>query len=348
MTPERYGRLSAVAPDYQPPSNTFSLRQVIKAGNKFTGDYASLWEFRILNNVGAVGYMRDSMVRAINWTNTAFVLYSSERLIHLNPVGFSSQDPKGHCERQFIVLLEMNRHRIASFIKWTPRPSSFFPIACQQINLRGTRMPAPMRVIFGIVTYGVHLNAYTTCVVGGQTQMHVWVAERSQTTTFPGMMDQIVAGGVDHLMPLEPILELEREAKEEAGWDLNKATMTMLYNGKVIGTVIGPRRLTFYDQKDRRSGNEDGHLEPGVRFVFDVELDASFIPVPQCAQETRTFMLKSVDQVKTDLLTRRWKPNSGLAMLQSLIWKGHITAQEADVNLLLQGLHPALPLPTIA
>ena len=321
---------------------------VIGAANKFNEDVTGLWKFRILREKMHVGYMHEDMVKSINWANTSFVVDFHNKEIHLLPEVPAYGSAARACQEQFILLLEINRHRFHHLSQWKQVTGSLFPIACQGIDLAGVKMPAPMRGMFGIVTYGIHLNIYSQFKgTNGEPQPFAWVSKRSVTTTFPGMFDQVVAGGFEDASVLDPLIELQREAQEEAGLTLNLPTRHMEKNGTVIGTVTGPYLRSVYDRKDHRSRKEDGHLEPGVRFVFDLEADDTFIPEPN-SEDIDSFILKSVEDIKKDLLNLRWKPNSGLAKLASLIRHGFINQREASIDELLGGLQRPLPFPIAA
>lgn len=321
---------------------------VVEAGNKFNGNVTGLWKFRILHEGPLLGYMHEDMVKSINWTNTSFVVDSRNKEVHLYPDVPAHRSAARVCQDQFILLLETNRHRFPYLSQWKQVSGSLFPIACHGMDLAGMKMPAPMRGMFGIVTYGVHLNIFSHMKDSdGHHRTFGWVSTRSSNTTFPEMLDQVVAGGIDDVNLLDPLMELRREAHEEAGLTLNLRTRSMERDGKVIGKVTGPYQIQFYDRKDHRSRNEEGHLEPGVRFVFDLEVDDTFTPEPN-SEDIHTFDLKSAEDIKKDLINMRWKPNSGLAMLSSLIRRGIITQQEDSIGELLEGLQRPLPLPTIA
>lgn len=318
---------------------------VVEAGNKFNGNVTGLWKFRILHEENLLGYIHEDMVKNINWANTSFVVDSHNKEVHLYPDVPAHRSAATACQDQFVLLLETNRHRFPYLSQWKHVSGSLFPIACQGMDLAGVKMPAPMRGMFGIVTYGVHLNIFSQ-IKKSDAQHHIfgWVSTRSNITTFPGMLDQVVAGGMDDVNVLDPLMELRREAHEEAGLTLNLRTRYMERDGRVIGKVTGPYQIQFYDRKDHRSRNEEGHLEPGVRFVFDLEVDDTFIPKPN-SEVIHKFVLKSVEEIKKDLINLRWKPNSGLAMLASLIRRGIITQQEASIGELLGGLQRPLPFP---
>lgn len=113
---------------------------------------------------------------------------------------------------------------------------------------------------WGTLTRGAHINGY---VVGADRRpSHLWIARRSHTkATDPGMLDNLVGGGVPHgQTPHETML---REGWEEAG--LDAALMRCARPGRVI-------RL----DRDVLEGRmvEDVH-------VFDLELAADITPCNQ-------------------------------------------------------------------
>jgi isopentenyldiphosphate isomerase len=67
---------------------------------------------------------------------------------------------------------------------------------------------------FGIKAYGVHINGFIRNENTGEVS-HLWVARRSKTkSTFPGMLDHIVAGGQPYgISPYENVI---KECAEEA------------------------------------------------------------------------------------------------------------------------------------
>lgn len=203
----------------------------------------------------------------------------------------------------------------------------------------------PLCGIFGIVTAGVHLNVYTVIDEGEVQRKHLWVSRRSERVTFPGTYDQIVAGGMDMEDGYDPLLTLQREAWEEAGLAFDIETKTMSRNGSVVGTVTGPHRISFYDIKDELAGTEEGHLEPGVRYVFDLCVEPQFIPSVNSEEAIDHFELKPIEEVEADLIVGAWKSSSGLATLDFLVRTGFVAAKfTGSLESFAKSLQRELPL----
>jgi 8-oxo-dGTP pyrophosphatase MutT (NUDIX family) len=82
---------------------------------------------------------------------------------------------------------------------------------------------------WGTLTFGAHCNGYVADAQGHPT--HLWIARRAWTKpTDPGMLDNLVGGGVPHGQA--PIETLMREGFEEAG--LDAPTMARATPGHVI------------------------------------------------------------------------------------------------------------------
>jgi len=68
--------------------------------------------------------------------------------------------------------------------------------------------------LFGLPGFGVHLNGYVRRSNGAA--IHMWIARRSlRKQTYPGMLDNIVAGGMPTGMSIPD--NLAKECEEEAG-----------------------------------------------------------------------------------------------------------------------------------
>ena len=82
---------------------------------------------------------------------------------------------------------------------------------------------------WGTLTFGAHANGYVADAEGRPT--HVWIARRSpHKATDPGLLDNLVGGGVPHGQT--PFETLVREGFEEAG--LDAALMRSAVPGRVI------------------------------------------------------------------------------------------------------------------
>ncbi|KAJ6446136.1 NUDIX hydrolase domain-containingprotein [Purpureocillium lavendulum] len=321
-----------------------SFYDVIRRCNKFDRDIGSLWEFCLLDSHGPVGYMLPEFVAEMRWEGTSFHVSKTQRRVHLIPRVGIDGDVVDICRLEFVELCEKNRGILCGVEKWLRKSADYHPLRGLEDHLVGIKMPSALRGVFGIVTTGTHLNVYTVKRVDGRPKMHIWVSRRSQNVTYAGKLDQIVAGAMDPADSMDPLRTLQREAMEEAQLTIDVDSRTVTAQGTFVGTIEQGPRISFYDKKDAVAGSEQGQLEPGVRFTFDLEVDPSFIPQPSEPDAIAGFFLKPVDDVKRDLRNAEWKPNCGLVMLDFLLRKGLIRPDDDErFGMLRQGLQRELP-----
>ncbi|PFH58007.1 hypothetical protein XA68_14302 [Ophiocordyceps unilateralis] len=345
-TPSKMTPIASFTPaaTFRLKSSTPSFYEVIRRCNKFDRDLGGLWEFCLLDNLRPVGYMLPESVASIMWEGTGFHVFKAERRVHLMVDMGRGGDVVDVCRDEFVDLCEKNVGVVGGLGKWLGNKADYHPIRGLDSHLTGLQMPSPLRGVFGIVTSGVHMNLYTMKVVNGRPKMHVWVSRRSDKVTYAGKLDQVVAGAMDPGDAMDPLRTLQREAMEEARLAVEMASRRVTADGIVVGTVEHGPRITFYDRKDPTAGCERGQLEPGIRFTFDLEVDASFRPRPGEPEAATDFVLKAVDEVKRDLMCSEWKPNCGLVMLDFLLRKGQIRPEDDErYGLLKQGLQRELP-----
>lgn len=108
---------------------------------------------------------------------------------------------------------------------WRDEP---YPLLDEQGQLQAVIERAASR-FWGSLTFGAHCNGYVADALGRPT--HLWVARRADDKpTDPGMLDNMIGGGVPHgQTPREALM---REAWEEAG--LMPDQMADLRRGRVI------------------------------------------------------------------------------------------------------------------
>ncbi|KAG5931734.1 hypothetical protein E4U53_001638 [Claviceps sorghi] len=348
-----------------------SFLEVILQCNKFQQDVSSLYEFWILDHDFPIGYMLPRFVSQMVWTGTGFEIDEIKRTVHLKPKVDTGENVFTACEREFVRLCRLNMAKVDGVRKWVKRwdiagDAEHHPIRGLGRHLTGLQMPSPLRGVFGIVTAGIHMNMYTMRRVGVgvgvgdgdeyedededededeiEAQMHIWVAKRSENITYAGKLDQLVAGAMGAQDDNNAMKVLRREAMEEAGLAVDIETGHVRRNGQYVGTVQRGPCISFFDKKDGVAGSEHGQLEPGIRFTFDLEVDADFVPEPCEPESIAGFVLKNVDEVKHDLKSREWKPNCALVMLDFLLRKGQMRPEE---DACFRHLRPALqrPLP---
>ena len=165
--------------------------------------------------------------------------------------------------------------------------------------------------LLGVVTYGVHLTAFVKTSEG----MKIWVPRRSETKqTYPGMMDNSVAGGLS--TGEKPFECLIRESAEEASLPEEVACKA---------TACGT--LTYFHVRDARAGGETGLCQPECQYIYDLELPHDVVPKPG-DNEAVDFQLLTVPEVVEAMLGGRFKPNCALLLIEFLIRHGVITAEK--------------------
>lgn len=169
---------------------------------------------------------------------------------------------------------------------------------------------------FGFRSFGQHLNGF----VRKSGQLFVWVAQRAKDRRiFPGMLDNLVAGGLPHGLSLEE--NLLKECYEEAGMPANIARMArpvgaITYNG------LSPRGY-----------------KPDTLYCYDIELSEKFQPV-NTDGEVEKFELMPINMV-LDIVRQeqRFKPNCNLVLIDFFIRHGLIDAQDPEFLPIQQALH---------
>jgi hypothetical protein len=171
--------------------------------------------------------------------------------------------------------------------------------------------------LFGVRAYGIHVNGFVR--KNGETLM--WVAQRAaDKQTFPGQLDQIVAGGQPVGLGLAE--NLVKECGEEASIPAALAKKAV-----PVGAV------TYCCEV------EEG-LRPDVLFCYDLELPADFAP-RNSDGEVAAFYLWPVDKAMSVVAsTREFKFNCNLVAIDFFIRHGFLAPDHPEYIELLHGLHP--------
>ena len=173
---------------------------------------------------------------------------------------------------------------------------------------------------FGIRAYGVHLNGF----VRKHDGIHMWIAKRdSNKQTYPGLLDNLVAGGQPIGLGLKE--NLMKECNEEAGLPFGLAA-------KSVPT-------SFISYTHTMPVMPTGGVKPDQIFCFDIELPNDFQPHPVDG-EVEAFYLWPIEQVaKTVRETDDFKFNCNLVIIDFLIRHGIITPDnETSFAAIAQGL----------
>ncbi len=171
---------------------------------------------------------------------------------------------------------------------------------------------------FGVRTFGQHLNGF----VRDGDRLLMWIAKRSaDRVTYPGRLDNLVAGGLPYGTPLAE--NLAKECWEEAGID-----RSMAEGARPVGAVTYNR-------------DTDWGFRPDTLYCYDLELPASF--EPRCTDgEVESFHLCPVEQVAATVRdTDSFKLNVNLVIVDFLIRHGLLSPERDDYLALVGGLRPS-------
>ena len=168
----------------------------------------------------------------------------------------------------------------------------------------------------GVRSWGVHINGFVRRADG----LHMWVARRARDkSTYPGMLDNMVAGGQPIGIGL--IENVIKECAEEADIPPEIAA-----RARAVGVISYCHQF------------EDG-VKPDQQFCYDLELPADFTP-RNTDGEVESFDLWPIDRViATVRETFDFKFNCNLVIIDFLIRHGLIDADgEPDYTALCLGL----------
>jgi 8-oxo-dGTP pyrophosphatase MutT (NUDIX family) len=177
--------------------------------------------------------------------------------------------------------------------------NEFVPIKMKLSSKPAFLIERSMYSLFGFKGYGCHVNGYVRNTQGEIT--HLWVGTRSKTkSTWPGMLDHIVAGGLPFgVGPMENVI---KECEEEANIP-EELALKSIPTGAVSYMGLC----------------EDKFVKRDVLMVFDLELPLDFIPTPVDG-EVEKFELHSIDFVLEHIMDGKYyKPNCHLVILDFLV-----------------------------
>ena len=170
---------------------------------------------------------------------------------------------------------------------------------------------------FGVGGYSVHVNG----IVRDAGRTWMWIAKRSASKpTYPGKLDQIVAGGLPAGQTL--MGNVIKECAEEAA--ISEAiAQTATHRGCIRYTM------------ETAAG-----LRPDVVHVYDLALPVSF--VPRAADgEVESFQLWDLETVAECVrTTTRFKANCSLVIIDYLLRHGLLGGDEPVADSLRRALRP--------
>lgn len=187
--------------------------------------------------------------------------------------------------------------------------------------------------LIGTMRYGVHMTAYVEDA-SAPHGIKIWVPVRAHDkSTFPGMLDNTVAGG---LVTGEDEYEcMVREADEEAS----------LPEAVVRERAVRSGTVTYIYITDDKNCGEGGFVYPECEWVYDLPLPLDVVPQPKDG-EVHEFLLCDIPQVLKDLEAGKFKTNCAVVMLDFLMRRGILTKEnEPHFDELKQRTHRVMPFP---
>lgn len=180
----------------------------------------------------------------------------------------------------------------------------------------------------GVVMYGVHINGY---VLDSNNNFKIWTPRRAiNKPTFPGMLDNTVAGGLGY--PYGPFETCIKECYEEAG-------LSEVYIRKNLKSV----GLISYLYNDENSGYST--IQPECEYVYDLNMSDGTIPKPVDG-ESEDFQLMDIEEIKQNLKNNKFKDNCAAILIDFMIRHAIINPEnEPDFIEINSRLHRFLPIP---
>ncbi len=172
---------------------------------------------------------------------------------------------------------------------------------------------------FGVRGYGVHVNG----LVEKPDGIYIWIARRTKEKPFwPGMLDQIVAGGQPTgVGRLENVI---KESAEEANIPLDIATTATLVSE------------IHYRNETRRGMHAD------TLFNYDLWLPDDFVP-ENTDGEVDEFILMSLEEMAhITNTTKEFKDNCNLVNIDLLLRRGLIDVSHSDYDEMVRQLYGAI------
>ena len=290
------------------------------------------FEFRLEGYDVSLGYVPAEIAKKLPINQHWRVEESpKKRYVEFRPQNEDGRPAPNLEKRNAILAQEMQRFREANIFEvlrgWRNEKYPIYgPNREPLLSMERSCTP-----LFGVVTYGVHMTGFVRTEKG----LKIWAPKRALTKqTYPGMMDNTVAGGLS--TGEEPLECLVRECEEEASLpeDIVRSS------AKAVGT------LTYFHVRDKRAGGETGLCQPECQYVYDLELPPDVIPKPN-DDEAIDFQLLTVEEVQTALADSKFKPNCALLLLEFFVRHGIVTPEgEPDYIEIVARLHRRLEFPT--
>lgn len=287
---------------------------------------STFYQFQLHGSSTCVGWLHPWVVNSIPWGEDKWIIDHNAKIIHPSLPNDTDSDQIIAAQNTIIseTLTAAREEKKFKVLKgWR---NELYPIYGSSFGTASIERAASG--LFGILTFGIHLTAY----VEGKDGIQIWVPRRAKDkATYPGMLDNTVAGGM--AFGEEPLGSIIREATEEASFPEDLVRRGI----KAAGSV------SYFYIQDPREGEESGLLQPSIRYVFDLKVDADVVPKPGDS-EVEEFSLWALDDLKKAVAEGQFRPSSTLVLLDFFIRHGILTAEtEKDYVEICSRIHRKLP-----
>lgn len=186
--------------------------------------------------------------------------------------------------------------------------------------------------LFGIVTYGIHITGYVPA--HADQPLQIWVPRRSQTKpTYPGMLDNTVAGGLGY--PHGVLDTAIKECQEEAGLNEDYVAARL----EPVGVI------SYMFQASTDLSSEAAVFQPEVEYLYEIQLDSTVVPTP-IDGEVASFELMSLEKVDHCLRQGLFKYNCSLVIIDFMMRHSLLNPEDEAAYLeISQRIHRKLPYP---
>lgn len=168
----------------------------------------------------------------------------------------------------------------------------------------------------GFRSYGQHLNGF----VRKADDLHLWIGTRARDRRiFPGLLDNMVAGGLPHGLSLQE--NLVKECHEEAGMPENLALQAKAVSAITYNAI-----------------SEKGY-KPDTLYCYDIELSEEFTPVNTDGEVEKFELLPVAEVINKVRQGGLFKPNCNLVLIDFFARHGLLDAHETEFLEIQQGLH---------
>ncbi len=252
-----------------------------------------------------VGRIRHDLVPQLKKLGDSFVI--EDDAVHLHP-RFTTFSARTAAMDDVLRRLEED-----GIVKG--RRNEYYPVTRKFSEPPFLQMERAGVPAFGVRAFGVHMNGY----VRRKDGIHMWIGRRAKDKpTYPGMLDNTVAGGQPIGISLRD--NLIKECQEEAN-----IPEAMARQAVAVGSITYTLEAS------------DG-LKPDVQFCYDLELPEGFTP-KNTDGEIEEFFLWPIEKVAEVVeTTQEFKFNCNLVIIDFLVRHGLLPPDHPDYVEICQGL----------